>query len=124
MAKDDYDVIVYRVLTYQYACLKRKIVFDDVTFQAMVRKGVESDEYFTAVLKMMQDEGLITGAAIVRAWGNEYILASDLRDLEITADGIHYLQENSTMHKVGAFLRDAADGIAKLAAIVGVGVGA
>ena len=32
MAKDDYDVIVYRVLVYFYACMKRKIMFEEETF--------------------------------------------------------------------------------------------
>lgn len=120
MAKDDYDVIVYRVLVYLYAVLKRKTLFEDSTFQAAVRKHVDSDEYFTAVLRMMQDEGLIRGLVIVKAWGGVDILASDLRDAEITAAGIHYLQENSTMKKVGAALKESVDMIAGLAGILGL----
>ena len=120
MAKDDYDVIAYRILTYLYACLKRKIIFDDTAFRAAVKKNVESDEYFTSVLKMMQDEGLIRGLLITKAWGGDYILSSDLRDAEITADGIHYLKENSTMKKTGEMLKDAADIIAGLASVAGL----
>lgn len=118
MAKDDYDVIAYRVLVYYYACMKRKIVFDKATFEAAVLKNVESDEYFANVLRMMQNEGLIQGVVVIRAWGPTYILASDLCDVEVTADGIHYLRENGTMHKVGALLKDAADIISDLAGLL------
>ena len=45
MAKDDYDVIVYRLLVYLYGCLKRKITFDDAVFRETVRKNVDNDEY-------------------------------------------------------------------------------
>ena len=42
MAKDDYDVVVYRVLVYLYAVLKHKIIFEEATFRQAVRKNVES----------------------------------------------------------------------------------
>ena len=32
MAKDDYDVIVFKILTYLYACVKRKTVFEEAAF--------------------------------------------------------------------------------------------
>lgn len=120
MAKDDYDVIVYRVLLYLYACLKRKIIFDDVTFKATAKKNVESDEYFESVLRMMQDEGLICGVITQKVWGNTYILCSDLCEMEITADGIHYLKENGRMQKIWGILKDAADITAELASKVGL----
>ncbi len=54
MAKDDYDIIVYRVLVYLYACLKRRILFDEAIFRATVRKDIESEEYFTkAFIKIL-----------------------------------------------------------------------
>lgn len=120
MAKDDYDVIVYRVLVYLYACLKRKIIFDETTFQATVRKNIENDEYFTSVLEMMQKEGLIEGLVFTKAWGGLVILASDIEDARITAEGIHYLKENSTMNKIGENLKDAVDIIASLASAIGL----
>lgn len=115
MAKDDYDVIVYRILVYLYACMKRKISFEDATFQAAVRKNVESDEYFADVLRTMQEEGYIRGLVFVHAWCGDYILASDISDARITAAGIHYLEENSKMKKVGEFLKESVDIISTLA---------
>ena len=120
MAKDDYEVIVYRVLVYLYACMKRKIMYEEISFREAVRKNVESDEYFAKVISMMKSEGLITKVSIVEAWGGDCIIASDLRDMEITAEGIRYLKENSTMNKVGAMLKESVDTIARLAVIVGL----
>lgn len=118
MAKDDYDVIVYRVLVYLYACMKRKIIFEETTFQAAVRKNVESDEYFADILEMMQGEGLIAGLVFVHAWGGVSILANDLCNAKITADGVHYLKENDKMKQIGEVLKGAGDLIATLAGMI------
>ena len=120
MAKDDYDVIVYRILVYLYACKKRKIMHEESTFNAAVRKNVDSDEYFADILSMMQEEGLIEGLTIVKAWGGDKIIASDYGDMQITVKGIRYLSEDSRMNKVGSFLKDSVDTIAKLASIIGI----
>lgn len=118
MAKDDYDVIVYKILLYLYAVLKRKISFDSATFGAMLSKNEISDEYLTDVLRMMQIEGQISGAQFVKAWGNEYILVSNLSDISITAAGINYLKENSVMQKIGSTLKESAGIVASLINIV------
>jgi len=118
MAKDDYDVIVYRVLVYLYGCLKREIMFEDVTFQAAVRKDVISETYFAEVLEMMQGERLIKGLTFSRAWGGDVILASDIKEAKITAEGARYPKENNRMKVVGDSLKEAVDIIAKLASIL------
>ena len=118
MAKDDYDVIVYRILVYLYACLKHKILFEEVTFHAAVRKNVESDEYFADILRMMQEDGLISGVVLTKIWGGDVVIGSDLEDMKITSSGIQYLQENSRMKKIGESLKESVDIIAKLAGII------
>ncbi len=50
MAKDDYDTIVYKILLYLYACLKRKIVFDRTTFFKAIDKDAICDEYLADIL--------------------------------------------------------------------------
>lgn len=118
MAKDDYDVIVYRVLVYLYACLKHEIMFDRRVFDATVRKCVDNESYFLTVLQMMQTEGLIEGLDFADAWGGDSILISDLSDAKITVEGIHYLKENSVMRRVAEALKESVDIIAKLADIL------
>ena len=118
MAKDDYDVIVYRILVYLYGCLKHKIIYKEETFRASVRKHVDSEEYFAHIVRMMQEEELIEGLAFTKAWGGDVILLSGMNEARITAKGIHYLEENSKMNKVGQMLKESADLIAKLASIL------
>ena len=55
IANDDYFVIVCKVLTYYYGCLKRKIVFDNYEFENFIKTGI-SEVYFEEVLNMMSDE--------------------------------------------------------------------
>lgn len=118
MAKDDYSVILYRLLVYLYACKKRKIMFDSMTFQEAVKRNIENEQYFYDILEMAQEEGVIRGAKFKKAWGQDKIPLFDESELEITPAGIRYLEENSTMKKIGEVLKDAADIIAKLAGIV------
>ncbi len=115
MAKDDYDVIVYRILVYYYACLKRKISFDNETFRELVSKHTDSEGYFNDILDMMQREGFIEGLSFHRAWGRDLLLTSDLDEARITPEGIHYLKENSAMAKAAEFLKNGKDLIAGLA---------
>ena len=119
MAKDDYDVILCRILIYFYACKKRKILFDRETFRKTVMKDVNED-YFTEILDMAQEEGFIKGLTIAKAWQGTYILASDIEEAEITAAGIRYLNENSRAKKVLQLLKDAAESIAQLAGLIGL----
>lgn len=118
MAKDDYFVIVYRVLVYLYGCLKRKNIYEDTTFQEQVRKNVESDEYFVDVLRMMQEDGLIDGLVFKKVWGGDVMLLNRFQDAKITSHGVLYLQENKKMKKVRETLKESADTIAKLAGIL------
>lgn len=118
MAKDDYDVIAYRILVYLYACFKHQIIYDEDAFREAVRKNVANDQHFYGILFLMQEENLIRGLLFKKAWGGDRLLLSDLREAEITADGIHYLKDNSTMKKIGDMMKEAGDMIATLASMI------
>lgn len=98
MAKDDYLAIVFRVLTYYYAIIKRKVYYDENVFREKVLGSID-DEYATNVLKIMQDEGLIKGINFTKAWGNNYIPLNSTCEISITGEGMRYLAENSTMQQ-------------------------
>lgn len=108
MAKDDYDVVVFRVLAYLYAVFKRKIVFEKLTFDPSVSKGL-SDEYFKNVFRLITEEELIEGLSFVRVWGSQYILANSLDEMSIISKGIHYLKENDRMEKAKEAILRGAD---------------
>ncbi len=119
MVKDDYDVILCKLLIYLYAILKRKTVYNDVEFDKTVRRNVNED-YFTDVLRLAQEEGLIRGVITTKVWGGSYILLSSPADLEITPAGIRYLKENSTAQKALKVIIDTADIFASLASAIGL----
>jgi hypothetical protein len=118
MAKNDYDVIVFKILLYFYGCLKHEIKFEQATFEKTIGLNEISEEYFTQILRMMKNDNLIEGTAFQKAWGGEYILISNISDIIITSDGIHYLKENSTMQIVKDHIVEGIDLVAKLVEIV------
>ncbi|MGI6206231.1 MAG: YjcQ family protein [Anaerovoracaceae bacterium] len=118
MAKDDYDVVVFKILTYLYACLKRKTLFDDAAFKQVIDKQNVADEYLTDILHMMDEEGLITGLNFTKPWAGTYILLNDFCDMKITQAGIHYLKENSGMAKVKDTLENSTGLIGELIKMV------
>lgn len=66
MAKDDYDVLVYKITLYYYGVLKREIAYTDVSFKAAIKYKDISEEYLSDVIYMMQEDGYISGMAFVR----------------------------------------------------------
>lgn len=101
MVKDDYHVIMYRILIYLYACMKEGARFDpdEVSFE---RLGIP-ESYWNSVVINMIEKGFIKGAAIIPImqvgrrvkWINP----------EITQEGVEFLQENSLMGKAREFLK-------------------
>ncbi len=118
MAKNDYDYIVFRVLTYLYGCLKRQIVFDEAAFKELIITKNVPEEYFTDVLRMMQGEGLIEGATFTKAWGHTYIISSSLSDLSITAEGVRYVLNNDVMKQIKKTVIENAGAICELVKLV------
>lgn len=109
MARDDYDRIVCIILTYLYARLKGKTeVGPEIYLQPMTKDFPISEEYFYFVIDSMLKEEYIDGITLVRVWGGDIINITGMSKIQITAAGIHYLCENSTMKKVLEWLRDNA----------------
>lgn len=94
MAKDDYDFLVFRILTYLYACFRRRCHFETTAFMKRVISPEVSEDYLVDVLRFMTREELIDGLTFVKAWGNDYTLTNDYSDMKITPQGIRYLLDN------------------------------
>ena len=116
MAKDDYNVIVFKILTYLYAVLKRKTVFDINEFKTAI--GNVDENYLNDLLEMMQKEGFIDGLIFAHAWGIESIICNDLTDMKITFKGMQFLTENSKMQEIKNFLLKNVDTISSLIKLV------
>lgn len=57
MARDDYNFLVFKVLTYLYGYLQRKFPFEKEVFLRKLITLKVSEEYLSDVLRMMQQEG-------------------------------------------------------------------
>lgn len=114
MAKDDYDVLVFKILTYFYGVLKRKIAFTDASFKAAIKFNDISEEYLNDVIYMMEEDGYISGMAFEKAWGNNRIALGDFSDIRISSKGIDYIQNNSNMHKVKEYFLEHPELITSL----------
>lgn len=94
MAKDDYFVIVGKILSFLYARLKGKTDRDISYLQPNTPDFPINQEYFDTIVINMYEEGLITGVNTVRAWGGDVINIGFKEDLRITHKGIEYIVNN------------------------------
>lgn len=94
MAKDDYFVLVYKLLEILYAMLKKgKVITDDELKE--LSDGLPQ-EYWEYILKSLDKEGYITGIIPIYSLNGNSI---KIINLQITPKGIEYLQDNSKMKK-------------------------
>ena len=77
MAKDDYDVLVFKILAYFYTIMRGKQVFDQKKYDKAISKKDINEEYLFRVYKMMAEEGFIENVKFTPAWGNDLIPLND-----------------------------------------------
>lgn len=111
MAKDDYHVLVYQILSYLYQRLKkseavesRMLASDSPLFHGEIGKP-----YWAYIIYMLQNTGLITGVVFANIDGLNIPYPSVLSGCMITPAGIEYLCDNSFMEKAKRFLKDAKE---------------
>lgn len=107
MAKNDYFVVVYRILTYLYECFKAGERPDPELFGPDAL-GINNG-YWTNVMESIYNEGYIIGITMVPCLGGAPGIK--ILNLKITQRGIEYLQENSTMSKAREFLKSLKETI-------------
>lgn len=108
MAKDDYYVIVYKILAYLYSQLKKgesidakMLMYDGGLFQI-------NRKYWVYIFSNMTQQGYIRGLRNIEV-GNGYYIEQQLPECEITPLGIDYLCDNSLMERAKQFLKDVKD---------------
>lgn len=103
MARDDYYVVVYRLLKYLYDCLKQgKHITNDKLKELTSNLNYD---YWVYILLNMYEEGFISGVKPVETFSGKDV---KIIDLQITPKGIDYLQNNSTMHKTFDWIKENA----------------
>lgn len=108
MAKNDYHVIVYRILLYLYTCLKGGEDVDPKRLDEIALAAGANERYWHYILCSLLDYGFISGAVRVEV-DNTFDRVYGLDGSCITPRGIEYLTDNSFMAKVRKFLKEAKD---------------
>lgn len=104
MAKNDYYVIVAKILVYLYKKYKCIDVDEDYIRPMSEAFPIEEKQMFETI-EMMATQGFITGT-VIKEWGGNVILV-DYHSLKITPQGIDYLHDNSKIRKVCEGLKEA-----------------
>ena len=108
MAKDDYYVIVYKILAYLYVQLKAG---EDVDPKMIAHDGPLfkiNERYWTYIIVNMKDQMLIDHVLTKRAGSGETLIV-DMDSVQITPIGIAYLCENHLMERAKRFLKDVKE---------------
>ena len=107
MAKDDYFVLVYKLLAILYTTLKNGKVVTDSELKEL-SEGLPLD-YWEYILKSLSEDGYITGVKPISSLSGNSI---QITTLQITPKGIEYLQDNSKMKKEKEVLKNIPQWIA------------
>ena len=104
MAKDDYYVVVSKILVYLYKKYKQKDVEENY-IAPMTKAFPIKEEQLNDTISMLIDQGFVKGVC-VKAWGGDIVMI-DYDSLKITPAGIDYLQDNSKIRKICETLEEA-----------------
>lgn len=105
MARDDYFVLVYRILSYLYACLKEGQE-PDITYLSPGSPALEiSPNYWEYIFRHLYSDGYLEGMALVPVAGRMAPQVKVGSSLMITPKGIEFLQDNSAMSRAKDFLK-------------------
>ena len=108
MAKDDYYVLVYKILKHLEDCLKSSTPPNWNELQPNTKKFPIDDEYWNYIWLNLYKDGYVTGVLEVEFLGADpQIQITD--SLKITPKGIQYLSENSMLAKAKGYIKGAAE---------------
>lgn len=106
MARDDYYVIAYQILSYLYQCLKSGKDVDPKMLEHNSRLLQVNEKYWTYIIYNLAEEGYINGVDFIEIDGQNLPYVSCLEDCMITPQGIEYLCENSSIKKAFHYLKE------------------
>ena len=110
MAKDDYFVLVGRILVYLYSRLKGRDGRDPMEYlQPGTKEFPISRDYFDYIIRHMYKNGFLEGMELRCSPDGEVLEAFVSERTQITPAGIEYLEDNRIMRKVIALIPGAAE---------------
>ncbi|WP_105117550.1 YjcQ family protein [Streptococcus suis] len=107
MARDDYHVIIYQILSYLYQQLKRG---KEIDVKMLVANGTLfqiNENYYMFIIESLLSEGLIAGPVVDETMSGKFI--DGLESTQITVKGIEYLMDNTFLNKAKRFLKDVKE---------------
>ena len=111
MSADDFDVIVYKALSYVYACIKAGAI-------PSVDKAQEvagcNDVYWASAVRSMLADGYIMGASVDCEYTGAMAVTAG-PGFGITQKGAQYLRDNSKMREAARFLGKAFEKVLDVA---------
>jgi len=110
MAKDDYHVIVYQILSYLYVQLKSGEDADPAKLSADGPLFRINEKYWQYIFLNLLKDGYIEGFIAERKQSitGERIVIDYLNHCQITPKGIDYLTDNSLLRKAAELASNAA----------------
>lgn len=106
MSKDDFHIIMYKILAYYYSSIKQGVI--PSRDKAMELAGC-NEVYFDVVFASLVDDGYLAGN-VVRYFGT-----TEYKQMRITSSGVTYLETNSKMAEVKSFLGAAFEKVLTVA---------
>lgn len=106
MARNDYFVLIYRILAYLYECLKEGNPADVSRLNESSEEFNINYTYWEYIFRHLYEAGYIEGISLFEVTGQQTLAVKIERNIMITPKGIEYLQENSTMAKAKKFLKE------------------
>ena len=105
MAKDDYQVIVFRILKYLYQQLKKGEPVEAEMLGHDSKTCKVNEIYWRYIITSMQEEGLIRGLEIAQDQVDAESLEDQLGNIQITPKGIDMLSDSGVAEKVDNLLK-------------------
>lgn len=107
MAQNDMHVVVYKILSYLYKCLKsgEKVDMDLISAEML---GI-NQRYWRVIVGELVERGYVSGYRVTQTPSG--ITTINPVDPTITMSGVEFLMENSMMRKALDFLRTTKDAL-------------
>lgn len=105
MAQNDMEIIMYKILSYLYECMKagKHPRMEDMGSTCQMFRIPQ--EYWNQVMEELIDCGYVKGFRHIPTKGPQSIFMMD--NVGITLKGREYLRDNSGMQRAGEFLGTA-----------------
>lgn len=102
MAYNDLFVVIYKILSYFYECMKAGVSPRLEDFCCTSKMLRVPEQYWNQVVVEMQDEGFLKGFIATHKKNGLTIIMNE--DAHITIKGVEFLKNNSNMAEVESFL--------------------